>query len=32
VVPKDVLALTPQPRGTSSVKVSSGYTPKTPKL
>ena len=27
VPPKVVLALTPQPRGTSSAKVSSGYTP-----
>jgi len=25
--PKVVLALSPQPRGTSSAKVSSGYTP-----
>ena len=27
VPPKIVLALTPQPKGTSSAKVSSGYTP-----
>jgi len=27
VPPKVVLALTPPPRGTSSAKVSSGYTP-----